>query len=299
MANKQADSRDKSVAIVTGFIDIDRNSWDRYPRSNDVYFDYFTRLAVLENPFYIFTEERFVERILEIRGGKETYIHTIDLRKDFKDMLERITKIQESSDYKIRLNDSLKNHPEYVIPEYTLVTNLKWHFVDLFVDKFQIKTDLISWIDFGYVRDRKTLGSLKRLVLDFDTRKIHYLVLKGIPASTNVEAAIFNNEDFVSGGAIVASPVMFKKLNNYANSSLSRLLSVNIVDDDQGILLDAYLNNSEDFELHDTDGKWFQLFKYAEHDQRFKKSALISAVLSIYLRGTNLVKKVKKMRYIS
>ncbi|HIB9009040.1 TPA: WlaTC/HtrL family glycosyltransferase, partial [Citrobacter braakii] len=99
-----------STTIVTAYFDIGRGEWtvnkgfrEKLSRSSDVYFDYFKRLAALENEMVIFTSSEFEDRVAEIRKGKPTKIITIDLGKKFKHINNKIRQIQQDDTFKNKL----------------------------------------------------------------------------------------------------------------------------------------------------------------------------------------------------
>jgi protein YibB len=243
-----------TVSIVTGFLDIGRGSWSNSSRSNEFYFECFERLASLENDMYIFTEEKFVDRIKKMRQGKKIEFEIVDLKKDFAELLKKISDIQNSEEFKSKINPNDLNNPDYSKPEYVLVNLLKYYFADFFAKKFDIKTDLLSWVDFGYVRDDETLNNTDELKLDFNKEKIHLFNLKRISGNIDVNSAILNNEVFIQGSGTTASPKLWDKLNKHIDYSLHNMMEKGIIDDDQGVLLDCYVRSPQDFELHFTDG---------------------------------------------
>ena len=74
----------KPISIVTAFFDIGRGEiGEGYPdylrRTNDTYFEHFSRLAVLENEMVVFTSEEHRDRIMKLREGKPTKLIIINL----------------------------------------------------------------------------------------------------------------------------------------------------------------------------------------------------------------------------
>lgn len=175
----------KSITIVTAFFDIGRGNWkkrnnssEKFDRANETYFSYFKRLAKLENNVIIFTSPDLKEKILSLRDGKPTHIITLDIHKKFKFILKKISNIQNSTLFKELIDPSLINNPEYWSKEYVLVTNLKVFFVKKAIEMQLIDSELVAWIDFGYIRNNKTLYGVSDWYHPFSKDKVHFLLSK-------------------------------------------------------------------------------------------------------------------------
>jgi len=255
----------KNLSLVTGFIDIGRENWTYdSSRSIDKYFEYFSNLAKIENDMYVFIEEKFVDKILLARNGKKTYIEIVNIKNDFSNLLKDIDNIQKSDYFKNLLNKKDLNNPDYCSPEYVLVMLSKVYYVNLFIKKYKIDSNLIAWVDFGYVRNSSMIKKDKTFHIKFNEEKIHLLSLKEINEDVDVKKAMLTNDVFITGSQIIASKKMWSMLNIFINNSIQECIKNGIIDDDQGILLDCYIKNKDFFELHNTNGQWFKMFEYGE-----------------------------------
>lgn len=263
-----------NISIVTAFFDIGRGEiGEEFPsylkRTTDTYFEYFSNLALLENEMVIFTSKEWEEKILKIRNGKPTKIIIIDLKKKFRRQLEVIKKIQESKEFKNKINKDMILNIEYWSPEYVLVTNLKAYFINYAINKKLLYNNLVSWVDFGYIRETKTLNNVRYWKYDFDKEKIHFFTIRKkfpLKSKKDVYEAIFNNSVFIIGGATVGSKNKWKEFYIFLKNNQNELLNENIVDDDQGLYMMSLFKNPELFKLNYL-GKnnWFLLFeKYDE-----------------------------------
>lgn len=249
----------KTVAIVTAFSDIGRGNWDGWPqRTTDQYFEYFSKIAHLENPIYIYIDDNLKEKVLELRHNRPTYFINADIYNDFNYLYKNIKKIHSLDSFKNYIPEHLKEHPEYWSSEYVFITLLKSYFVKLAIDQFQINEDLLSWIDFGYKRENSFIG--KYLSLPFNKDKITVFSQKEI-VEPDIVACVINNDIYIIGSSIVASKENWLILNNYCDISIKELFSKNIIDDDQSIWLMSYLKNKDIFDVIVTE-EWFALFKY-------------------------------------
>ncbi|AWL28095.1 hypothetical protein DJ533_05605 [Acinetobacter defluvii] len=276
-----------SITIITAFFDIGRGGWsveNGHPcylqRSNDKYFKYFSNLAQLENDMVVFTSRDYVDQIKEIRGNKPTTIIDICLDDNFFNIKQQISKIQNSEAFRENIGTEQLQNPEYWSPEYVLVTNLKSYFVNQAIQKGLIHGDLAAWVDFGYCRNLKTLSKIKKWNFTFSKHKVHFFSIKKTFELTaeNVQHAIFNNQAFIIGGVIVAAPEKWIDFFKLVYTCQKQMLAQNVVDDDQGVYLQALLEQPDLFEIHYLgEDQWFDVFKrydettYKSLNNRFKK----------------------------
>jgi protein YibB len=256
MINK---SKSNSVALVTHFIDIGRGSWEGWPnRTQDNYFDYFNNIAKLDNPIYIYINDTLKSRVLELREGRPTYFIKSNPYYDFKNIYSEIKRIHKLDFFIDSIPEHLKSHPEYWSSEYVFVTLLKSYMVKLAIDQFDIKEDLISWIDFGYKRNSEFVGNY--LSLPFLENKITVFSQKKID-DPDVYFSILNNDVYIMGSPVIASKNNWIELSRLCNESIYELFKNDIIDDDQGIWLMSYIKNKNLFNVIVTQ-EWFPLFKY-------------------------------------
>ena len=69
-------------------------------------------------------------------------------------------------------------------------------------------------------------------------------------ARQQVSMAVQNNIVFIIGGVFVAQKEQWKVLSVDMKEALEYLMSIGLVDDDQGLLLMAYFKNPDMYELH-------------------------------------------------
>ncbi len=260
-----------SITIITAFFDIGRGDWsveNGHPnylqRSNEKYFKYFSNLAQLENEMIVFTSQDYVSKIKEIRGDKPTTIIDLNLDEKFCQIKKQVSNIQNSQKFKDKIGKEQLKNPEYWSVEYVLVTNLKSYFVKKAIQNNYIHTSLAAWVDFGYCRNLKTLNKIKKWNFDFSEDKVHFFsIKKSFEINVeNVKQAIFNNQVFIIGGVIVASPSKWLDFSKLVYSCQKEMLKQQIVDDDQGVYLQTLLKQPDLFEIHYLgEDQWFDVFK--------------------------------------
>lgn len=260
-----------NITIVTAFFDIGRGEIsDDYPsylkRTTDTYFDYFAKLATLENEMVIFTSAKFKEKILSLRQGKKTTVVEFDFHHKLNHIKKQITNIQNHPDFIAKVNPSQINNIEYWSADYVLLNNLKTYFINKAIKQNLVSHAQIAWIDFGYVRDIVTLNHVQNWQYQFNKDKVHlFSINKNIKTVDNFQQVndfIFNNQVFLIGGCIVASKEKWGEFIQTLFSCQKELLKQNIIDDDQGLYIMCLWKNPILFQIHYLGkNKWFDLFK--------------------------------------
>jgi protein YibB len=245
------------ISIVTAFFDIGRGSWTAdkgFPfylaRSADTYIKRFERLCQLKNEIVVFTSPDFSDRLSEIahkRDSAKTTICTVDIEENFNELLQQISTIQSSDDFRKRVRPNLIKNPEYWNSYYVLVTNLKAKFVNQAVEDGLVNNDMVAWIDFGYCREQSNIPSSKEWNYHFDDKKIHLFSYKDKDPNKSIEDIIFNNDVHILGAKVVAHKQLWPLLNHLMQESWEELQGLNIVDDDQGLwLMSSLPKHNED-----------------------------------------------------
>jgi protein YibB len=268
------------ITIVTAFFDIGRGNLPTTKhgrvlphyqhRSVDTYFDFFSKLAKIQNDMVIYTTPNFKDRILEIRSQyglqDKTKVVTLEsyLPDDFVESKNKIREIMDSPEYYGKvLNPQLI---EYWHDDYVLVNIFKSVYVTDAIDKGLVTNDLVAWIDFGYVRDDNTIPPSNKWTYDFDREKIHFFCQRQIDANRPINDIIYTGDVYIQGCHIVAGREKWNTLKELVIYTLNLLIENKLIDDDQTLLLMALLIDSENFELHQADpNDWFLIFrKYNE-----------------------------------
>lgn len=264
----------QKITIVTAFFDIGREHWTEekgYPnyiqRSVDKYFEFFSNLAKLNNEIIVFVEkEEHKKRIELIRKNKPTKVILFDFTKKTKNQISKVIKIQNDIDYIKNVDNKERRNPEYTSPEYVVVTNLKIFFVNYAIRNKLINNNLVSWIDFGYVRKIKTLANLTEWKSPIEINKMMLFSIRKFQQNhlnwDIVINNIFSNIPYIMGGGIIGNKeswIKFYKVNRKAQRTL---LKNNIIDDDQGVYLLCLAQNKDLFTIKYL-GKdnWFGVFK--------------------------------------
>lgn len=247
------------ISIVTAFFDIGRGSWTAdkgFPfylaRSSDTYVERFANLCQLKNDITVFTSPDYEDRLTSIAKKREgkTNILTIDLNKNFSDLLGTIETIQLLDVFKEKIHPSQLKNPEYWNKYYVLVTNLKARFTNEAVKQGLPIHDMVAWIDFGYVRDLNQIPPSKKWTYNFDPTKIHLFEYKEKDPNRSFEEIIGLNDVHILGAKVVAHKNMWPIMDRLMEESWVYLKTVDMVDDDQGLWLISKHKQIESFECH-------------------------------------------------
>lgn len=262
----------RSITIVTAFFDIGKGEWnknqgkeDRLERTIDTYFEYFSKLAKLNNEMVVFTSKEHEKRVLALRAGKPTKVALLDLPHKFKHTLKKISMIQASEEYKNRIRPEEAVNPECWSEKYVLVTNLKYYFVHKAIELGLASNEFVAWVDFGYCRKNKSTYGIKNWFHPFNRDKVHLFTIRDDfkiePLSLVIDRAL-KNEVFITGSSVVATKDKWVEFYKITLEIQHRFMKKGIVDDDQGTLLVAATENPGLIELHFAGKmKWFHMFR--------------------------------------
>lgn len=264
------------ITVVTAFFDIGRGNLPQSKhgrvlphyqhRTTDTYFEFFGKLAKLENDMVIYTTQDNADKVYNLRKKQglenKTIINVMEsyIPKGFESYKEKIQKIMDDPNYYGKIvNPHLI---EYWHADYVLVNIFKSIYVSNAIESGQIKTDLTSWIDFGYVRDDSTIPTPHKWNYDFDVDKIHFFNQYPILPERPIDNIIHTGDVYIQGCHIVAGNEKWHLLKNLMIRNMELLIQNNLIDDDQTLLLMSYLTSPENFELHKADpNDWFRIFK--------------------------------------
>ena len=255
------------ITIVTAFYDIGRGNWNQFNRKSSYYFECFERLCQLKNKIIVFSEIKFKSQFDKIISEIKPDLVVIyeDIFDRNKELISKIKKTQQMMQSEGGLTHGY-NCPEHWCPEYVLLTTLKTYFCCTAIDKIPEVDNIVSWIDFGYVRKEKYLPVSRIWKYDFGN-KIYLWSIRNIPQKINILDIIKNNIVHIMAGHIVASKEKWFYLKKSMDDQLKNLLSNSLVDDEQTLLLLSYMANKKEYVLYreiiDYDNlDWFYVFHY-------------------------------------
>ena len=264
------------ITIVTAFFDIGRGNLPKEKhgrvlphyqhRSLDTYFDYFNLLAKIKNRMVIYTTQDMVDKIIKVRSNNglidKTKIVVLPtyLPDEFKFTKTLIEEIMNSPEYYGKIDNP--QLIEYWHSDYVLVNIFKSLYVTDAIEKGFVETDLVAWIDFGYVRTPDSLPKSLEWSYPFDKEKIHFFNMRDIEPERTIDSIIYTGDVYIQGCHIVAGTKMWDTLKDLVMKNLNCLINYKLIDDDQTLLLMSYLTDPEKFELrYNSPHDWFRIFK--------------------------------------
>jgi protein YibB len=249
------------ITIVTAFFDIGRGDWTTgvqknggplphyLQRSVDKYLDHFRRMCEIDTEIVVYTSPDLVETIKSV--SDKVKVVAYDYFNTHNDLGNKIESIQKSPEFLKRINPYQVRNPEYWSKDYVGVTSLKAFYIKDAFEKNLITNEWAAWVDFGYCRDDAHIPLSKKWEFDFTENKMHYFNYRDpVNAVIDVNIAVLNNLVYIIGGVFVGQKDAWNLLSESMKKSLESLMSRNLVDDDQGLLLMSYFMNPEKYELH-------------------------------------------------
>lgn len=246
--------------LVTAFKDLKREEWGIHQRSKEEYIQYFHILvSSTEYPICLFVEpsfELYLKSLKEIPS--HVYIHSLNEVDTFLHKYIIIEKeIIESDEYKIKIPEHRKIHPEHWNAEYNLLNHSKINFVEKASELYP-HIPFFSWIDFGFVRH------LHHTPLNIDTSllpkdKIIRQLFQEPIQRISPEEMLTKDDIYFTGAPFILYRDMISKYRDLYEKKLLEFHQRKIVDDDQNITLQIYFDYLELFENVICDS-WFELY---------------------------------------
>ncbi len=287
------------ITLVTAFFDIGRKDYKRYPRSNDDYLEYFSVWARMNNKVIVYTNSDMAKKVIEVRRkygleSKTIVIEVndeIEIEKELYDKMYLISQNDEFLNFRF-IHDALSNNAKY---DYVML--LKYWCLKDAVQK-GYASGMVAWIDFGFNHGDKCYINPEEFNFTWKTnlnnQKIHLFSLHELD-DTPIFKHVMKLDDSLMGAPIILPDFLCDKFWNLVKLSMESLIRVGFIDDDQLLILMAYRENSELFEIHISD--WFLPLKEngGEHLTVRKKEKVNRKIsLKHKIKQYVLKKKVKK-----
>ncbi|MCE5286374.1 MAG: HtrL family protein [Pelosinus sp.] len=244
----------EEITIVTAFFDIGREKWPGFERDNSKYVENFKFWARMKNKLVVYTDQETARQVQQIResfGLKDrTQTVVVDdittLDPDIYQCMEKV--LANELAIKFRRKPA---SPESYIAMYDYVMYLKTYFI---VDAIErgLANGMISWMDFGYNHG----GKFYTNPLEFDflwqydfSAKIHLFSIEPLD-ETPIFEIVRDMKIYISGGIVIAPAELWKILLPLVRRAIFSLASCGLMDDDQTLLIMAYREHPEFFEIH-------------------------------------------------
>lgn len=279
--------KNTELMLVTAFKDLKREEWGVHKRSKEEYIQYFHLLvSSTEYPICLFIESSFEVYLKEIPS--HVYIHPIEEVDTFLQKYIHIEKkIIESDEYKKKIPEHRKIHPEHWNAEYNLLNHSKINFIQKASELYP-HIPFFSWIDFGFVRHlhHTPLGiDISLLPNDKIIRQLFQEPIQRI----SPEEMLTKDDIYFTGSPFILHREIISKYRDIYEKKLLEFHQKRIVDDDQNVTLQIYFDHPQLFEnvLCDT---WFELYNCLPFIQ--KDYGKVSVIIPTYNRFTLLKKSI-------
>lgn len=239
---------DIKPVIVTALFDIGRDKWENFTASYGGYMDWMERLLSIKAPMVIFTEEKFKDRILEMR---KKYHDETELVLDTKENLlatqlhsQKLWNVMESDDFKQKIHFEV---PEMTKPWYNIMMFNKMWWLLQGVGK--IKGTHYIWTDAACYRED---------IKDFNHEwpDVNKLGDKPIFFSHHENISIENRDDhilsqmrFIQGGSFVVPVERIEELGMKVYHIIDGFLDRGLIGSDEKIFDFLYLDNKETIDI--------------------------------------------------
>jgi protein YibB len=257
--------------IVTGFFDLRRADWvggegvaSNFRRSVDSYFGWFAHLARLKNPFVVFTEPEFAERVVALRRdcGLEARTSVVVIERLF----ETPTLARPLAEAASRMTPRYwrwllhPEFPEFREPRYVVMTALKPALVHTAIRLGLAAAAQTAWIDFGYCRDDQRFDAAKPWRFDAGERLNLFCV--AAPDDRPIPLVVRIGAPYMQGCHMVGPTSSWADFAAELAHAFDALIACDLVDDEQTLMLMAWRRDPGRYVLHGvTHEDWRVLFR--------------------------------------
>ena len=268
----------EDIIFVTAYRDIGRSNWNVIPRTNETYCNNFYKYASrIKYNLVVFIEEKIKSYLLDNYNFNSNIIfYDIDLTDTFfKKYLNTENSIINSIIYKKKIPEHRNGAPEHLYAEYNLVNHSKINYVRKAKELFN-GYKFYTWIDFG-IRLPENSTVYNSINLKNIPKKIIYQNLGLFLPEKNVETEpdmmLSSHTIYFAGSIFIVHADLVLTYELLYENKLRELQEKYIVDDDQNVVLQLYLDNKDIFfmpsvtkfpELNIPIGtnEWFKLYEF-------------------------------------
>ena len=275
------------ITIVTALFDVGRKKWTDFERDTETYLEYFKFWARIRNKVIIYTDRITGEKVLKIREEfglqDRTKVIVIDCIEecdpDIYQRMEKTIANKRTVNYR-----KYPKNPESYSAKYNYIMLLKSWFVKNAVEN-GYADGMIAWLDFGYNHGGETYTDPCEFdyMWEYDfSDKIHLFSIAPLD-DTPIFEIVYNMDVYFSGGVIVAPADKWGDLWSMVRNSMYCLTQCGFVDDDQTLMLMAYREYPELFEVHYIED-WFLPLKIFGGNHLTVKKKKKKSKISIFWR---------------
>lgn len=251
----------EDILFITAYKDIGRSKWNNSARTNDEYFSKFVSITKqIQHTLIVFVEED-IHQQLKTKYTFSDNIIFCDLPKEglfYDRFLDSQRQIIESREYQEKIPGYRNDVPEHIYAEYNLINHSKINFVRQ-AKKLFSNYSFYSWIDFGF---GKVLEDLPIKIPNINRlpRRIIYHSLTPIPETQiSPNDMLSENRIFLIGSSYIIPNELVEIFEKIYEKKIIELEKEKVVDDDQNIVYQIYMENKNLFILVGG-GHWFSFY---------------------------------------
>lgn len=259
------------MQIVTAFTDIGRGNWSTnpygipvpsyLPRSTDTYIERFSRMTSLDNDIVAYVDTDLLPSLPNSTRVQYYPIEPIWNSSQYSRILNEIERIHNSIPWIERFSKDAV--PERWNSKYVFINWLKTSFILESLYELRVDTkEPIAWLDFGYFRESPS-DSLIDFPIPNDKELVFFSNGKDVQEieTASIYEAIMSGEVFFQGCHIIGTHIGFRILHNTILTCIDKMLSMDLVDDDQTLLLMAYRDLKPMIHVEENSSTdWFGVF---------------------------------------
>lgn len=257
------------LTYVTAYVELDRSSWVNFARPFEDYFSAFKPLADLvkkSNPhefhMVVYIDRKVSDQVTKYVSGAPNITtiqiddETMFIKFPLWRRLNRETAIMQSEEYRTRMKHRLQ-FPEHTNPKYTIVNHCKVDFM-AHATTIVLDSEHFCWVDFGYCNKPQNIPQRPLDVRQFDPNRITYTLISPLTElDKNIDYTLLHAPERVTGCFFFGGRNALKAYQGLYHGIHAWLQSMNIVDDDQHLVIQCYVQAPSlfDFRVH---GVWHQ-----------------------------------------
>ncbi|KKW69231.1 hypothetical protein AAV94_01960 [Lampropedia cohaerens] len=252
------------ITIVTAFFDIRRGGWGSFGRSGDRYISYFKHWARIKNNLVVYVDACYAEEVKAIRSAFGLLDRTIVVPVDEVEQCDR--------DILLRIETAMRSrhawvfrrwldNPESWSVKYNYIMLMKYYFINEAVKK-GLASGTIAWMDFGFNHGGEVFPVAEEFDFEWNypfSPKIHAFLNRSVDELPIFEI-VRNMNVYIKGNLLVADAGSWSELWHLCRSAMVSLTACGFADDDQTLLLMAYRERPDLFELHES-AQWGDALK--------------------------------------
>jgi len=233
--------------IVSAYFDLGREKWKHFARPLNEYVENFKKNMTIDENMVLFIEPNMVDFVTEHRKGLEHKTKIIITNLDYLpkyQIRKRIAAIQESPEFKNGL--AFPSAPELWHPDYVIISWSKIDLVSRAIEDNYFDSTYFAWMDFGM----PDFGQVKSFPKVFH-EKIRVLCRrKPQPTDLNRVAMCKSHTNRFASGFITGSVNYWRSFITLAENEMDLCLDLGVVDCDQTMYSNVYLQYPALFELY-------------------------------------------------